>query len=100
MKAQGVLGVAVAPAVIREALHYRQPDLEAGLVQLIREISGHPLGLGGTDVGRLEDPAQDALGRDRVALSELSIRGDHAAEVLAPPPLGAAVHVEWSVTFR
>jgi hypothetical protein len=31
--------------------------------------------------------AEDALGGDRVALSELPIRGDHATEIVGPRPI-------------
>ena len=73
VETQRVLRVVFAAAVIRQAPHHAEPDLEAGLVQLVREEARRALGIDRADIGGLEDRAQRALCRDRVLLREVTV---------------------------
>src|SRR5690606_37085029 len=83
--------VVLAPAVVR--------DLAQGLERIVVTV-GEPaidqplrdaLRLGDAKVGHLEDGAQYALGRDRMAADEFGVARQHTTEIFRPRAIGRAV---------
>src|SRR5207253_7266046 len=82
VEADGVLGVVRAPLPVRQLLQHLEDVVVARSEISVDQGASGAVGLGGAEVGRLEDRAYCALGRDWGLRHELSAPGDETAEVL------------------
>src|SRR6185312_1558410 len=87
-----ILRICFAPTVVRQTLHHFRAYLVAWFVELVRQEACDFEWLAVAQVCCLENRAQGALGCHWVALHELPIGAQHAAEVLRPRSIGSRVH--------
>src|SRR2546425_1365104 len=89
VETDGVLGVVLPPFAVRDLLQGLQ-----GVVVVVAPVGDPPggaLGLEGAEVGGLQDGPYRPLGGDGLLADELAMPRDHAAEVLRPRAIHAAV---------
>jgi hypothetical protein len=91
VEADGILRVVLAPSAIGDLLHGLEGERIGGLEALVHEELGGSVRLESAETGRLENGAHGAFAGHRMLSDELPIPCDHAAEVVGPGPVHAAV---------
>src|SRR5690349_1068356 len=99
MEAQGALWIERAPDVEWDVLDHLQRDLLVLLIASPDDESRNALGLAAAHIGRLQHRTQHALGGLGLFANELSVSGEHAAEMLRPRRIARGVddHVPGSL---
>src|SRR6516164_10332460 len=84
VKADRVLGVVLAPFVVRQLTKHLKRVVVASGETAIDELSSDSRRLGDAEVRRLEYGAQRAFRRDRIPLEVVPVAREHAAIILRP----------------